>query len=298
MDANFRQGLRDYLRLLPAYPLLTVEEELALGQKMRMVDALLRSDMNELPPIEHSRTLVEAAAARERMIHCNLRLVISVAKRYGHRALPVEDVIDEGNLGLMRAVDRFDPLQGVRFSTFARPWIEHAIRRALRTGLRLIRIPSHLHRGARQMRLAQQQLDGQLGHAASILELAQFMSISPRQARNIAQALLVQATRNQGELRDDGGAAIFDSLPDPKTPEPVVAQVVASDLALIAQVMQRIPDEELRILTLHYGLGEIPARQMTLTEIAAEMSMTRDHVRQIERRTIAKLRRAIMRGCG
>ncbi|MFQ5806886.1 MAG: sigma-70 family RNA polymerase sigma factor [Phycisphaerae bacterium] len=160
MASKLDSALGDYLRAIKQYALLTPEEECELGRKIRdAAEAEERLARDEIGLREHEQIQREAAEARDRMVHANLRLVISVAKNFRNRGLPMEDLVEEGNVGLMNAVDRFDPAVGSRFSTYASYWIDQAIRRAVQNASQMIHIPSYLMEQIGHLRLAMRELE-------------------------------------------------------------------------------------------------------------------------------------------
>ena len=237
--------------------------------------------MRELERIQR-----RAAEARNHMVHANLRLVISVAKNFRNRGLPMEDLVEEGNVGLMNAVDRFDPTVGSRFSTYASYWIDQAIRRAVQNANQMIHIPSYLMEQIGNMRLAMRELEEKLGRPASIDELAHHMEISPRKAGAISQAIRACTCPTQSTPSDDG-TSVTDSLPDTRMPQPHDAVFSKSDADFVSKMLLRITDREARVLTMRYGLSS--GKRMTLKQIGATIGLTRERVRQIEKEAKRKL---------
>ena len=289
MPAKSESAIGDYLKQIKHYPLLTAEEERELGAKIRAAaEAEQRLAQGDLSPSEHERIQYDAAQARDRMINANLRLVISVAKNFRNRGLPMEDLVNEGNVGLVNAVDRFDPTVGSRFSTYASYWIDQAIRRAVQTASQMIHIPSYLMEQIGHMRLAMRELESQLGRSATVQELAVHMQITARKAAAISQAIRACACPTQAASSDDG-TSVIDSLPDSDTPAPHEQVVSESDASFVGNLLSRITDREALVLRMRYGLAARNGKAMTLKEIGDAVGLTRERVRQIEKEAKRKL---------
>lgn len=282
--------LGDYLKEIKKYNLLTAEEERELGTRIRAKFAAEEQfAQGDIGLVEYERIQRVAAEARDRMVQANLRLVISVAKHFRNRGLPLEDLVNEGNVGLMNAVDRFDPEMGSRFSTYAGYWIDQAIRRAVQNAQQMIHIPSYLIEQIGHMRLAMRELETQLGRPPSMPELAQHMDVTDRKAKAIFQAIKACSSRMHGSATPDGENTLSESLEDKRTPAPFESVINESDAEFIAQMLDRITDREALVLKLRYGLSDRKGKRMTLKEIGAKVGLTRERVRQIEREAKAKL---------
>lgn len=289
MPSQLDSALGEYLGQIKDFPLLTPDEEQELGAAIQAArDAEVQVAQREITIAEYERLQDSAAIARERMISANLRLVISVAKKYRNRGLPMEDLIEEGNLGLVNAVDRFDPTVGSRFSTYGSYWIDQAIRRAVQRATQIIHIPSYLVEHIVQMKLTRRELEQELGRAPSLSEVAARMEISPRKARAIAQAIRAASCPNQLSSDDDGNA-VAESLPDTRTPQPQDALFDKAESEFVHGMLDRISEREALVLQLRYGLNGHAGRKMTLKEIGEEVGLTRERVRQIEKEARSKL---------
>lgn len=281
-------GLSDYLKQIKGYGLLTPEEEIELGKLIRAAaESESAVATGQIGIAEYERLQQQAARARDRMISSNLRLVISVAKKFRNRGLPMEDLVNEGNVGLVHAVDRFDPAMGARFSTYGSYWIDQAIRRAVQNATQMIHIPSYLMEKIGEMKLTMRSLEEQLGRAPSLEELARHMDVSRRKARAIMQAIRACACPNQDTADEDGGSVTL-SLPDTRTPQPHDAVFSEADADFVTRLLGQISDREATILKLRFGLGK-DGRKMTLKEIGEAVGLTRERVRQIEKEAKAKL---------
>lgn len=289
MASKLDSALGEYLKQIKKYSLLTAEDEQELGAKIRAVaDAEEQYAHGELSMKQREHICHEAAAAREHLAQSNLRLVISIAKHFRNRGLPMEDLVNEGNVGLMNAIDRFDPAVGSRFSTYAGYWIDQAIRRAVQNASQMIHIPSYLMEQIGQMKLAMRELEEQLGRQPSMDELAKEMDITQRKAAAISQAIQACTSRSQDTVVD-GESPLTESLPDTRTPQPYEAVFTESDADFVGQMLSRITDREALVLKLRYGLTNRDGKRMTLKEIGKTVGLTRERVRQIEKEATRKL---------
>lgn len=287
MATKLDSGISDYLKQIKHFELLTAEQERELGSKIRAAtESEERLARGELSIFEHEKLQREAAEAREKMISANYRLVISVAKNFRNRGLPMEDLISEGNLGLMQAVDRYDPAVGSRFSTYASYWIDQAIRRAVQS-TQMIHIPSYLIEQIGHMRLAMRELETRLGRQPTMQELARYMDISPKRAGALCSAIRACTCPNQSANTDDG-SSLTESLPDTRTPAPQDAIFSESDAGFVGDLLIRITEREAEVLKMRYGLGPT-GKAMTLKEIGDAVGLTRERVRQIEKEAKKKL---------
>lgn len=288
MATRLDSSLGDYLREIKQYQLLTPEEEHELGTQIR---AAARCDddfaLGNMSLAEREDLERAAAASRDRMIQANLRLVVSVAKHFRNRGLPMEDLVNEGNVGLVHAVDRFDPEVGSRFSTYASYWIDQAIRRALQNATQIIHIPAYLMEQIGHMKLAQRKLEEQLGRPPSVQEIAEFMHTTPRKAKVLRDAIRACTTPLQG-VSEDGASLISETVADERTPAPFDELFSESDSVFVSNMLANITEREATILKLRYGLRE-GGERMTLKEIGKVVGLTRERVRQIEMEAKDKL---------
>jgi RNA polymerase primary sigma factor len=275
---RMRRGTRDsavrqYLREIGQYPLLTREEEVELTRRARQGDL----------------------QANERMIICNLRLVANLAKEYAGRGLELMDLIEEGNLGLLHAVERFDPERGVRFSTYATWWIRRALRRAVYSSARTIRIPTYVVEMVARAKQAQSILRSELGHEPTMDQVTERLDLSGARAvllqRGLAAEILsIDAEQVSDSQVDTSLAAILKS-PDATRPDEEVFDQM--ELQLLQDLLARIDEREGRILSLRFGLeGDGPR---TLRQVGKDVGLSRERVRQIERKALEKLKEALSR---
>jgi RNA polymerase primary sigma factor len=248
-------------------PLLTAEEEKALARRVRE-----ESDFE----------------ARQRMISANLRLVVRVAKRYYTPGMTLSDLVAEGNLGLMRAVEEFDPDAGVRFSTYAAWWIKQAIRRSLTATAQTVRIPDYLAKLITKWRRAEKDLESRLLRPPTLEEMASRMAISLRKAGIIRQGLAAATASNQSGA--DDSHLLAQTLADPEVFLPEAALLKACDTPQVRRLLGRLAPRERKILELRFGLDGQDAPQPTYKEIGRQVGLTRERVRQLEKQALRELR--------
>jgi len=266
-----RSALNAYLREINRIDLLTAEEEKSLARRIQ-----------ENGDLE----------AREHMIKANLRLVVSIAKRYSGRGLTLMDLIEEGNIGLMRAVEKFDPDEDTRFSTYATWWIKQSVRRAIVNTVKTVRIPSYLVEIITRMRHAQRQLRQELGREATVKELAKVMEIPPDNLRVLRRAMRAERT-GSGTVSLDALPTANDSIIDEAMMQPEEVFFKRYDLGKVDELLGAVSDREAMILRLRFGLDEEVKEPLTLKEIGKRIGLTRERVRQIEAEALRRLHRVI-----
>ena len=266
--AVFDATIKEYLQEIDEASLLTVEQEHLLGK--------LIVEQND-------------PWAREQLVRSNLRLVVNIAKRYGGRGMSLGDLIEEGNLGLIKAVDYFDPDRGTRFSTYAAWWIKQGIKRALLENVQPVHIPTYMVTLINQWRHTTVELESRLGRTVDVEEMAEVMGVPLRKAKIIHR--IVEVLSSVGDAGGGDGSdedqLLEATLVDRRTGRPEDALAAHEEEAKVLRLLDRIEPREAKILRLHYGLGG--RRAMTLKEIAKEFGLTRERIRQLRRDALTKL---------
>jgi RNA polymerase primary sigma factor len=280
-----------YLQEIGRVALLTGAQEVQLAKAMetgKFAEERLRQ--GPVSPEEVERLAEEVAGgdlARRKLIEANLRLVVSVARRYMNRGLPLADLIQEGNIGLLRAVEKFDYTRGFKFSTYATWWIRQAVTRAISDHARTIRIPVHMVETINRLSRTMSQLQQQYGREPTVQEISVAMELSAERIREIT-SILPQPISLDTPVGDDQDTLLGDFVEDPnaQTLEEAGARAVLREQ--VAEVLESLSPRERRVLDLSYGLDN--GRQHTLDEIGLELGVTRERIRQIEAKALRKLR--------
>jgi RNA polymerase primary sigma factor len=284
--------VRMYLREIGRVQLLDTQQEVELSMQMeagRRGAGKLKS--GETLPAEERAILErlgrEGDKAQQRLVEANLRLVVSIAKKYVGRGMPLLDLVQEGNLGLMRAVDKFDYRKGFKFSTYASWWIRQAVTRALADQGRTIRVPVHMVETINKLAVVQRSLSQGLGREPTIEEIASALELEPSKVselRRIAQDPLSL----EAPLGEEEDSTIGDFVEDTEAEAPVTAASFKLLQEYLGVVLEELSDRERQVLLMRFGLAD--GRIHTLEEVGRHFSVTRERIRQLETKALAKLR--------
>ncbi len=289
IDTDDTIGL--YLKEVSRVPLLTALEEVELAQRIesgRMArEELARGNISPRRRIELRHLIEDGWGAREHLITANSRLVISVAKKYMGRGVPFLDLIQEGNIGLIRATKKFEYRRGHKFSTYATWWIRQAVTRAIADQGRTIRVPVHMGDQINKLLRIQHQLTQRLGREPSVEELAETLEVTPKKVEN-----MIQVARRPLSLEtptdDEEDSMLGDFIEDDEAPPPDDTATYNLLKEHLGSVLDSLPPREVRILQLRYGL--LDGQAYTLEEVGRKMGVTRERVRQIEAQALSRLR--------
>ncbi len=287
-------AVRLYLREIGRVPLLNAQTEVQLAKAIERGRLAVEALADPAGAKDHRRALREDAVAGERardyMIEANLRLVVSIAKKYAGRGMSLLDLIEEGNLGLMKAVEKFDHERGFKFSTYATWWIRQAISRAIADQSRTIRLPVHIVEKLTKLRNVMPRLEQELGRAPNLDEIAEAAGMSSERVHEIMIACRGTLSL-ETPIGEDGDASLGDFVADREIEDPVDTAARNILRKEVHGILSELSDRERRILELRYGLGL--RDPLTLQEIGVEVGLTRERVRQIECEALDKLRLAV-----
>ncbi len=294
IDTDDTIGL--YLKEVSRVPLLTATEEVELAQRIergRMArEELAKGNVSSRRRLELRRLIEDGWAAREHLITANSRLVISVAKKYMGRGVPFLDLIQEGNIGLIRATKKFDYRRGHKFSTYATWWIRQAVTRAIADQGRTIRVPVHMGDQINKLLRVQHQLTQRLGREPTVEEVADALEVPPKKVEN-----MIQVARRPLSLEtptdDEEDSVLGDFIEDDEAPPPDDTATYNLLREHLGEVLNGLPPREVRILQLRYGL--LDGQAYTLEEVGRKMGVTRERVRQIEAQALSRLRHPSIR---
>ncbi len=263
--------LETYLREINETALLTADEEKSLARSIGGGDT----------------------AARDRMVRANLRLVVNIARGYTGKGLALQDLIEEGNLGLMRAVEGFDPNMNTRFSTYASYWIKQSIKRALVNTAKTIRIPAYMVELLAKWRRATNKLNDELGRPPTPEEIAKLLGLPKKKLSIIKKAIRVYNSTPQTD-QSEAGWSIDEMLMDNRAKTPDDEMVETDDLKQVLVLLEKMDKREAAVLKMRFGLDEEEPK--TLKEIGESLGLTRERVRQIESEALAKLNESLCGG--
>jgi RNA polymerase primary sigma factor len=268
-EFNAASALQIYLHDINDTPLLTAQEERDLAEKVSLGDPL----------------------AREHMVKANLRLVVNIARGYLGKGLNLEDLIEEGNLGLMRAVEGFDGTMDTRFSTYASYWIKQSIRRSVMNNGKPIRLPAYMVSLLSKWRRATAVLAERLGRAPTHEEVGKALRLSRKKMGIVAKAIRVNNLTPHSENVDDNGPALDDVLTDDRNKGAETQLIEADDLGRVFDYLASLEDREATVLRMRFGLESYSP--MTLREVGENLGLTRERVRQLESQALQKLMHAL-----
>ena len=258
-------GVKAYLKSIGNHPRLTEEEEVELSKKA------LKGDI----------------AAIHRLVECNLLLVVSVAKRYQNSGMPLLDLIQEGNLGLMKAAEKYDGTKGFRFSTYATYWIRQAISRALGEQSRTIRLPANMIDLSSKVKRASQELYQQNAKEPTEEEIADYLGVELEKVQTILDMSHTVISLDT-PIDDSGETNMIDLVEDTQTDNPLAKLISEANSQIIASVFDTLGAREAEILRMRFGINR--AKPMTLEEVGQHYGLTRERIRQLENKAIRKLR--------
>ena len=281
-----------YLSNIGRVPLLTAAEEIELAHHVQLMKQLQELPSDQLTPRQKHQIRM-GCRARDRMMAANLRLVVSVAKKYQNQGLELLDLVQEGAIGLERAVDKFDPAMGYKFSTYAYWWIRQGITRAIAEKSRTIRLPIHITETLNKLKKGQRELSQELGRTPTVTELAEFVELPEEEVKDLL-CRARQPVSLETKVGDGDDTELLDLLAaDGTQPEELVdGECLRSDMR---DLLEQLPDLQCRVLKMRYGIpcADVPEpdEPMSLTGIGRILGMSRDRVRNLERDGLAGLRR-------
>ncbi|MDD5045106.1 MAG: sigma-70 family RNA polymerase sigma factor [Candidatus Omnitrophica bacterium] len=258
--------IRAYLKDIRKAPLLTAEEEIDLSKKIKKGDK----------------------AAWQKMIKANLRLVVSIAKKYGRLGVPLMDLIEEGNVGLMKAVEKFNPKKGFRFSTYAAWWIRQSISRAVSEQGKMIRVPAYMQELIGKWKKANEALTQKLNRAPNNKEIAKKMRISEEMVERIVAWLSTKTSSLDAPIGEEGESGIMDLIEDEKAVLPDAEMEHTLDKERIRSLLDIMSDRERMVVEMRFGLTD--GKRHTLAEVAKKLEVSRERVRQVEEAALKKIK--------
>jgi RNA polymerase nonessential primary-like sigma factor len=293
-------SVRSYLRDIGRIPLLEHDEEILLGRQVQRMMVLKEmkneleldneglADAMDLPHKQIKKELRDGERAKDKMVTANLRLVVSVAKKYTKRNMELLDIIQEGTIGLVRGVEKFDPGRGYKFSTYAYWWIRQGITRAIAEKSRAIRLPIHITENLNKLKKAQRELSQMNGQMPNVFELAAYMNLTVDDIKDL-MCKARQPTSLEIKIGENRDTALIDLLEDEtQLPENILeTQYVKED---IRELISELPEMQAAVISMRYGIGEEMLEPMSMTAIGQVLNMSRDRVRTLEHKALRSLR--------
>lgn len=294
-------SVRSYLRDIGRIPLLEHDEEIILGRQVqRMMEIKACEDLLNKPSQEDlavslgittkelKRDMRDGKKAKDKMVTANLRLVVSVAKKYTKRNMELLDIIQEGTIGLVRGVEKFDPGRGYKFSTYAYWWIRQGITRAIAEKSRAIRLPIHVTENLNKLKKAQRELSQLNGELPNVFQLADYLGLSVEEIKDL-MCKARQPTSLEIKIGENRDTALIDLLEDEsQLPDMLIErQFIKED---IRDLIKDLPEMQAAVISMRYGIGEDILEPMSMTAIGQVLNMSRDRVRTLEQKAVRGLR--------
>jgi len=293
-------SVRSYLRDIGRIPLLEHDEEILLGRKVQRLMELEEqrkelsldeqglADAYDVPLKQIKRELRDGKKAKEKMVTANLRLVVSVAKKYTKRNMELLDIIQEGTIGLVRGVEKFDPGRGYKFSTYAYWWIRQGITRAIAEKSRAIRLPIHVTENLNKLKKAQRELSQMNGYMPSVFQLSDHLELGVEEIKDL-MCKARQPTSLEIKIGENRDTALIDLLEDEsQLPEKILErQYIKEDMR---ELIAELPEMQAAVISMRYGIGDDILEPMSMTAIGQVLNMSRDRVRTLEHKALRALK--------
>lgn len=294
-------SVRAYLRDIGRIPLLEHDEEILLGRQVQrlmeiktikdeleLIDTKDLSRVMDVPYKDLRKQIRDGEKAKDKMVTANLRLVVSVAKKYTKRNMDLLDIIQEGTIGLVRGVEKFDPGRGYKFSTYAYWWIRQGITRAIAEKSRAIRLPIHVTENLNKLKKAQRELSQINGQLPNVFELSEYLNLSVDDIKDL-MCKARQPTSLEIKIGENRDTALIDLLEDKtQLPEMLLEQQFIKED--IRDLIQDLPEMQAAVISMRYGIGEEILEPMSMTAIGQMLNMSRDRVRTLENKALKNLR--------